>query len=127
MPDLKPSLELGASLNWTLLGTRDTRMKLDARFPVRLAATVETHPEFIGGQFFPHLNLDVHDPAGFSGWNLGLVAGPVITDRKYNRYFYEVDSQFATAALRGYALRSSSSGVGFWKNAIQGFIISSVI
>src|SRR5690349_2601489 len=44
MPDLKPSVELGASLNWTLVGTRDTRVKLDARFPTRLAMTVESSP-----------------------------------------------------------------------------------
>jgi outer membrane protein len=113
MPDLKPSLELGASLNWTLWGTNDTRMKLDARFPVRLAATVESNPQFIGGQFFPHLNLDVHDPAGFSGWNLGLVAGPVLTDRRYNRYFYEVESQFATATRTAYTPDGGYGGMQF--------------
>ena len=34
---------------------------------------------------------------------------------------------FSTAAHRRYSLGSSSSGVGFWKKAIQGFIISSEI
>ena len=113
MPDLKPSVELGASLNWTLLGSRESRIKLDARFPLRLATTVESHPQFIGGQFFPHLNVDVHDPAGFSGWNLGLVAGPVFTDRRHNRYFYEVEPQFATAARPAYSPDGGFGGMQF--------------
>jgi outer membrane scaffolding protein for murein synthesis (MipA/OmpV family) len=113
MPDLKPSVELGASLNWTLLGTRDTRVKLDARFPARLAMTVESSPQFIGGQFFPHLNLDVHDPLGFGGWNLGLVAGPVFTDKRYNRYFYEVDPRYATASRPAYSPDGGYGGMQF--------------
>ena len=113
MPDLKPSVELGTSLNWTLWGSNDTRLKLDARFPARLAMTVESHPKFIGGQFYPHLNLDIRDPGGLSGWNLGLVAGPVFTDRRYNRYFYEVDPQYATAARPAYSPGGGYGGMDF--------------
>ena len=97
MPDLKPSIELGPSLDVTLWRSADTRLKLDLRLPTRLAFTVESHPQFIGGQFFPHLNVDIHDPLGFRGWNLGVQAGPVFTDARYNRYFYEVTPAFATA------------------------------
>ena len=89
MPDLKPSLELGPSLALTLWRSAGERTKLDLRLPLRGAMTIEASPRFIGGQFFPHLNLNLHDPAGFSGWNLGVVAGPVYTDARYNRYFYE--------------------------------------
>jgi hypothetical protein len=39
--------------------------------PLRAAVTVESHPRYVGAQFFPHLNLDVNDVAGFGGWNLG--------------------------------------------------------
>jgi hypothetical protein len=38
-----------------------------------------------------------------------------------------VKQLLATTQLRHHSLRSSSSGVGFLKNAIQGFIISSEI
>jgi hypothetical protein len=81
----------------------DLRTKLDVRMPIRGAITVESDPKFIGGQFFPHVNLDVHDPAGFSGWNLGMLAGPVFTDSRYNRYFYEVPAADATATRPAYS------------------------
>jgi outer membrane scaffolding protein for murein synthesis (MipA/OmpV family) len=109
MADLKPSVELGPSLDVTLWRSGDRRNKLDLRVPVRGAVTVESSPRFIGGQFFPHLNLDVHDPAGFGGWNLGLLAGPVFTDARYNRYFYEVSAADATASRPRY----EAPGAGF--------------
>jgi outer membrane scaffolding protein for murein synthesis (MipA/OmpV family) len=102
MPDLKPSLEIGPSLDVTLWRSGDRRAKLDLRLPARLAFTVESHPRFIGGQFFPHANVDIHEPLGFSGWNLGVLAGPVFTDARYNRYFYEVAAPFATTERPAY-------------------------
>jgi outer membrane protein len=97
MPDLRPAVELGPSLAVTAWRSRDERLKLDLRLPVRGAITIESQPRYIGVQFFPHVNLDIHDPAGFTGWNLGLLAGPVYTDKRYNRYFYEVQPQFIAA------------------------------
>jgi outer membrane protein len=108
MPDLRPAVELGPSLAVTAWRSRDERLKLDLRLPVRGAITIESQPRYIGVQFFPHVNLDIHDPAGFTGWNLGLLAGPVYTDKRYNRYFYEVQPQYATAARPAY-----SPGGGF--------------
>ena len=102
MPDLKPSVELGPSLDVTMWRSADLRTKLDVRLPVRVAVTVESPPRFIGGQFFPHLNLDLHDPAGLAGWNLGLLAGPVFADARYNRYFYEVLPAYATTSRPAY-------------------------
>ncbi|HUQ29004.1 MAG TPA: MipA/OmpV family protein [Usitatibacter sp.] len=113
MPDLKPSLEIGPSLTATVWRADDARMKLDARIPLRAAMTLESHPKFIGGQLYPHLNLDVHDPAGLSGWNLGLAAGPLFTDRRYNRYFYDVEPRFATAARPAYSASGGYAGTQF--------------
>jgi outer membrane scaffolding protein for murein synthesis (MipA/OmpV family) len=113
MPDLRPSIELGMRLNATLWQAQDGRYKLDARFPLRGAMTLESHPQFIGGQFYPHLNLDIHDPMGFSGWRLGLVAGPVYTDRRYNRYFYEVKPEFATPTRPAYSPGGGYGGMDF--------------
>jgi outer membrane scaffolding protein for murein synthesis (MipA/OmpV family) len=90
MTDLDPSIELGPSLDITLWRSANRRAKLDLRTPLRGAITISSHPKFIGFQFFPHLNLDFPDPAGYTGWNLGVLAGPVFTDSRYNRYFYEV-------------------------------------
>ena len=113
MPDLRPSIELGPSLVATLWRADDQRMKLDARFPLRGAMTIESSPRFIGGQFYPHLNLDIHDPAGLDGWNLGLAAGPVYTDARYNRYFYEVAPQYATASRPAYTPDGGYGGMQF--------------
>jgi outer membrane protein len=113
MPDLKPSIELGPSLAVSLWRSPDRRARLDARLPLRGAMTIESSPRFIGGQFFPHVNLDLHDPAGFTGWNLGLLAGPVFTDKRYNRYFYRVEPQYATASRPAYEPGSGYAGTQF--------------
>jgi MipA family protein len=102
MPDLKPSVEAGPSLDVSLWRAGDRRSRLELRLPVRGAVTVSSDPRYIGLQFFPHLNVDIHDPAGLRGWNLGMLAGPVFTDARYNRHFYSVPREFATAARPAY-------------------------
>jgi outer membrane scaffolding protein for murein synthesis (MipA/OmpV family) len=113
MPDLAPSVEAGPSLDVTLWRSAAQRVKLDLRLPLRGAMTIERSPRYIGAQFFPHLNLDIHDPAGLSGWNLGLLAGPVYTDGRYNRYFYEVAPAFATATRPAYTTGGGYGGTQF--------------
>ncbi|HET7731673.1 MAG TPA: MipA/OmpV family protein [Usitatibacter sp.] len=113
MPDLRPSVEAGPSLDIHLWRAGDRRSKLDLRMPVRAAVTVESDPRYIGLQFFPHLNVDVQDPAGMSGWNLGVLAGPVFTDSRYNRHFYAVPREFATADRRAYEPGSGYAGMQF--------------
>lgn len=113
MPDLRTSVEAGPSLDFTLWRGLDRRTRLDLRLPLRGALTLESDARFIGMQFFPHLNLDVHDPGGMSGWNLGLRAGPVYTDRRYNRYFYSVPAQFATAARPAFEAQQGYAGMQY--------------
>jgi len=113
MPNLRPAIELGPSLALTMWRSESQRMKLDLRLPLRGAATVESHSRFIGGQFFPHMNADIRDPAGFTGLNLGLLAGPVYTDRRYNRYFYEVPAAYATASRPAYSPIGGYAGMQF--------------
>jgi outer membrane scaffolding protein for murein synthesis (MipA/OmpV family) len=113
MSDLKPSIELGPSLDFTLWRATDRRTKLDLRLPLRGAMTVESNPRFIGGQFFPHLNVDIHDPLGFGGWNLGMLAGPVFTDKRHNRHFYSVPAEYATADRPAYEARGGFAGTEF--------------
>ncbi|HSJ95631.1 MAG TPA: MipA/OmpV family protein [Myxococcota bacterium] len=110
MPDLEPSVEIGPSLDVLLWCGDDRRLRLDLRLPVRAAFTVESDPRFIGGQFFPHLNLDVHEPLGLRGWNLGLLAGPVFTDARNNRHFYAVSPGEATALRPAYAAPGGGYG-----------------
>lgn len=113
MPDLKPSVEIGPSAELALW--RDARgiAKLELRSPLRGAVTISRDARYIGLQWFPHLNLDVRDPVGLRGWNLGLVAGPVVTDARYNRYFYSVQPQFATAARRAFEAKGGYGGSEF--------------
>ena len=98
MPDLKSTVELGPSLELHLLRSDDARIKFDLRMPLRAAFTVESSPRVIGWTFTPRFNLDVADPLGFSGWNLGLLTGPLFADRRYDDYFYTVAPRYATAA-----------------------------
>ncbi|MEP7262659.1 MAG: MipA/OmpV family protein [Usitatibacter sp.] len=109
MPDLRPSVEVGPSLALTMWRSADRRLKLDLRFPVRAAFTIESKSRYIGAQFFPHANIDIHEPFGLAGWNLGMFAGPVFTEKRYNRYFYQVDPQYASATRPAY----EAPGSGF--------------
>ena len=113
MPDLKPSIEAGPSLEVNLWSLSGHRAKLDLRLPVRAGVTLEANPRYIGLQAFPHLNLDVHDPAGFAGWNLGLLAGPIYADARHNRYFYEVEPAFATPSRPAYQPGGGYAGAAF--------------
>jgi outer membrane scaffolding protein for murein synthesis (MipA/OmpV family) len=113
MPDLRPSVEAGPSLDINLWRAGDRRRKLDLRLPLRGAVTVESDPRYIGLQFFPHLNVDVQDPAGMGGWNLGVLVGPVFTDSRYNRHFYSVPREHATAARPAYEPGSGYAGMQF--------------
>jgi outer membrane scaffolding protein for murein synthesis (MipA/OmpV family) len=102
MPNLKSTLELGPSFDLHLLRSDDARIKLDLRMPLRAALTVESSPRMIGWTFTPRFNLDVADPLGFAGWNLGLLTGPLFADRRYHDYFYTVAPQYATATRPAY-------------------------
>jgi outer membrane scaffolding protein for murein synthesis (MipA/OmpV family) len=113
MPDLRPSLELGPALNVNLWRHDDRHTKVDLRFPLRAAITVQSDPRYIGWQFFPHLNVDVNAPAGMTGWNLGVLAGPVFTDKRHNRYFYEVRPEFARAGRPAYEPDGGFAGMQF--------------
>ena len=97
MPDLRPTLEVGPSLDVHLWKSADARVKLDLRLPARAAFTVEAAPSMIGGFLAPHLNLDLAQRRGPDGWKLGLLAGPLFANRRYDAYFYGVAPQYAHA------------------------------
>jgi outer membrane protein len=102
MPNLKSTLELGPSLDLHLLRSDDARIKFDLRMPLRAAFTAEASPRVIGWTFTPRFNLDLADPLGFAGWNLGLLTGPLFADRRYHDYFYTVAPQYATVTRPAY-------------------------
>lgn len=103
MPDLKPTVEMGPAFEVTLWRSGRRDAKVDLRMPLRGAFSVEAHPRFAGLQFFPHLNLDLRNERVFPGWNLGMLAGPLFNDQRYNDYFYRVAPAYATAARPAYS------------------------
>jgi MipA family protein len=113
MANLRPTVELGPTVSVNLWKAGDQKMKLDFRAPLRTAITIESSPKQIGWLFAPNLNLDVRDPAGLAGWNLGMLAGPYFQSRKYNSYFYTVDPASSTAARPAYAAPGGYAGSQF--------------
>jgi outer membrane scaffolding protein for murein synthesis (MipA/OmpV family) len=113
MPDLKSTVELGPSFDFHLLRDDAAGVKLDLRMPLRAAFAVEAEPKIVGFTFTPRLALDIKDPLGFAGWNLGLLSGPLFADRRYNEYFYSVAAAFATASRPAYQASSGYAGTQF--------------
>jgi outer membrane protein len=110
MPDLRPTLEMGGSLNVHVWRSSDERFKLDLRLPARMAITVEASPRMIGVFVEPHINLDIAQFRGSEGWKLGLLAGPLFADRRYNDYFYTVSPQYATPDRPAYEAHGGYAG-----------------
>ncbi len=110
MPDLRPTLEIGPQLEAHLWRSADERLKLDLRVPARAAFTVEAHPHMIGMFLAPNLSLDIAQFRGAQGWKLGLLAGPLFAQRRYDEYFYSVAPQYATAGRPAYAAPGGYAG-----------------
>jgi outer membrane scaffolding protein for murein synthesis (MipA/OmpV family) len=111
MPHLDPTLELGPRLNVKLLGERAREWAVNLRMPIRaVIATDLSHAEGAGYVAYPHLTVDTRPVLLGGKWNLGLQAGPLYGTRKYHRYFYSVDPEFATAGRPAYAAPGGYSG-----------------
>jgi MipA family protein len=110
MPDLRSTVEVGPSFDVHLYRSNNRKVKLDLRLPIRAAATVESSPKVIGWTFTPKLNLDIADPFGSKGWNLGFLAGPLFADQRYHDYFYSVAPQFATPSRPQYQAPGGYAG-----------------
>lgn len=121
MPDLRPSLELGPSLEVTLWRSRDGRSLLELRLPLRAAFTLESSPQGIGWVATPNLNLDLPGRGALAGWNFGLLAGPVYGSRRQHEYFYGVAPEFATPARPAYDAPGGYAGLQFLAAASRRF------
>ena len=113
MPDLQPTVELGPSVDIHLWRSQDRRFQLDLRLPIRMALTVSGGVRDIGWVFSPRLNLDIVDVAGLTGWNLGLLAGPMYASERNNDYFYSVAPQYATVDRPAYDAGGGYAGSQF--------------
>jgi outer membrane scaffolding protein for murein synthesis (MipA/OmpV family) len=110
MPDLKPTIEFGPSLDVHLWRSRNERLRLDLRVPVRKAFTIERQPQSVGWFVAPRINLDLRDIAGHAGWDVGMLIGPLFADRQYHNYFYSVAPSFATPGRPAYQAAGGYSG-----------------
>lgn len=113
MPDLKPTIEIGPSLEFNLWRSADQQARVDLRMPLRAAFTVHGGMRHVGVVFTPFINLDVKDPLGFYGWNLGMLTGPIYADARQHRYFYDVAPQYARPDRPAYRAGGGYSGTQF--------------
>jgi outer membrane scaffolding protein for murein synthesis (MipA/OmpV family) len=109
MPDLDPTLEVGPLVKVRLWESADRRRELSLQLPVRAAFTLPS-PEFIGWVFNPVVDLYQRNVGPGGQWRVGMQAGPVWTDRRYNQYYYQVDPRYATAARPAYAASGGYAG-----------------
>lgn len=110
MSSLRPTVELGPTFNFNVWRSTTGKAALDFRAPLRASVTVESSPKHVGWLFSPALNLDIQDPGGWSGWNLGMLAGPLFNSRRYNEYFYSVGAADATPGRPVYSAPGGYSG-----------------
>jgi outer membrane scaffolding protein for murein synthesis (MipA/OmpV family) len=110
MPELRPTLEIGPSLQWHVWRSTDEGLRLDVRTPLRESFTLAAQPRAIGLVAAPQLDLDYRARGWAAGWNLGLLAGPLYAQRQYHEYFYAVAPQYATPDRPAYQPAGGYSG-----------------
>ncbi|MDR2839517.1 MAG: MipA/OmpV family protein [Azonexus sp.] len=113
MPDLPATVELGPSLQLTLAKSETGDKKLDLRLPLRPVFSATGGVHYVGTLFQPQLNLDWRNVGGWSGWNMGILGGPIFSDRRYNRFFYNVDPAYATPTRPAYQTGGGYAGAQF--------------
>ena len=121
MPDLKPTVEIGPAFDTRLWRSSEDRVKFDFILSARAAFSVESSPRMVGWLIDPHLNVDISDPFGHAGWKLGLLAGPLFADRRYDAYFYAVEPQYATAERPAYEPKGGYAGTQFLTSLTKRF------
>jgi MipA family protein len=110
MPDLKPTIEVGPSVEIHVWRSESRDMLLDLRLPTRLGITLESSPTTAGWQFTPNLNLDIVNVGGVPNLRLGMFAGPMFADRRYASHYYSVGSQYATPSRAEYNASGGYAG-----------------
>ena len=104
MPDLDATFEIGPNANLSL--ARGPGWKVELRLPVRAAFTVERSPRHIGWSSTPYLTAEWQQ----AGWDIGVRAGGLWADRRFNGHTYDVAPEFATAARPAYRAGGGAAG-----------------
>lgn len=106
MPNLAATLEFGPKLVAVLAKGADWH--LDFRLPLRAAISVKSQPKLLGWTSSPSLTLDIRS----KGWDIGMLTGPMLNNRSFNGYYYDVPAAFATASR---PLYRAAGGYGGWQ------------
>ncbi len=110
MPDLDATLEIGPSLNTNLWRSDDRRINLIFKLPVRgVIATNLKHFDNVGWLSHPQISWDVKN-IDSTGWNAGMLIGPIFQSAGYNQHLYGVAPQFATATRPAYQSKAGYGG-----------------
>lgn len=108
MPRLETTLEAGPALDLNVWRSDDRRDTLWLRLPVRATFSLDDWtPAYQGINFPPYLQFRVRRGT----FEHGVAAGPIFADRRYHEFFYEVPSEYATAARREYHPAGGYSGI----------------
>ena len=110
MPDLKPTIEIGPSMEVHLWRSPSRDTLVDLRMPLRMGITLESSPKTVGWQFEPNVNLDLVDVAGVSGLRVGMFAGPMFANGRYSEHYYSVAPQYATPSRPAFQANGGYSG-----------------
>lgn len=112
MESLRPTVQIGPTLDWALWRSADHRSRLELRLPLRGSVTLASSPRHIGWLVEPTLALITRGMPG-PGWYSGLSAGALYADRDYHGYFYGVDAADAIPGRPAYRAASGYGGTHF--------------
>ncbi len=110
MPGLHTTVEAGPSVDFHLWKSSSESVALDLRIPFRYAVTVEASPQSLGWFLAPNLNLDFHAPEALHHWDVGVLAGPLFAQRRYDAYFYSVAPGYARPGREPYEAAGGYAG-----------------
>jgi MipA family protein len=121
MPDLRPTIEFGPSLEMRLWRSQDNATLITAQLPVRAAVTLESSARSIGAVGSAFLNVDRQNPLGWKGWSVALRMGPMFQTRAYDQYFYGVDPQYVRTGRPAYTASGGYAGMQWLGSASKRF------
>ncbi|CAH0354552.1 MipA/OmpV family protein [Aquabacterium sp. CECT 9606] len=114
MPNLAGSVEIGPALDVRLFESASGLVRVNFRLPVSAGVTIgQGSPSSTGWQTAPHVNVDMANVGGWSGWNLGALVGPIYASQRRNAYFYDVAPQYVRADRPAYESRAGYAGSQF--------------
>ncbi|MBC7456449.1 MAG: MipA/OmpV family protein [Massilia sp.] len=103
MPDLGLLLEFGPRVK-LLLANPSSNSRLRLELPLRAVMQVSGGLQRQGATFEPKLVFETREAQ--SGWSFEANLAMVVGDQTVNRYFYEVQPQYATPARPAYSARA---------------------